>query len=197
MRAAKPTTRPPLSLQQFGSHSLNMLAPCFCFLRPEHPADPLIAGKRGEVFPRRQSLWAGYQDPSQVHRDGMDHSAGDHPGTHRSAHPSSDSHEGSLGAGAAPSPRLICGLVGNDAALGLAETVFSEPGVSRSWPVRQPAGIQNLCGRAFPAAFPGRGNRREEHTRGHTRFGETVAHRSGYRGGRQVAPRYLFRQKLV
>src|SRR5260370_10876918 len=84
MRAAKPTTRPPLSLQQFGSHSLDMLAPRFCFLRPEHPADPLIAGKRGEILPRRQRLWRGDQDASQVHRDGMDHSAGDHPGTHRS-----------------------------------------------------------------------------------------------------------------
>src|SRR6266542_4997774 len=84
MRAAKPTTRPPLSLQQFGTHSLDVLAPRFCFLRPEHPADPLIAGKRGEVFPRRESLWGGNQDASQVHRDGMDHSAGDHPGTHRS-----------------------------------------------------------------------------------------------------------------
>src|SRR5258708_20034378 len=84
MRAAKPTTRPPPSLQQFGSHSLDMLAPRFCFLRPEHPADPLIAGKRGEILPRRQRLWRGDQDASQVHRDGMDHSAGDHPGTHRS-----------------------------------------------------------------------------------------------------------------
>src|SRR5260370_10446741 len=84
MRAAKPTTRPPLSLQQFGSHTLDVLAPRFCFLRPEHPADPLIARKRGEVFPRRQSLWGGNQDAFQVHRDGMDHSAGDHPGTHRS-----------------------------------------------------------------------------------------------------------------
>ncbi len=84
MRTAKPTTRPPLSFQQFGSQSLDVLAPRFCFLRPEHPADPLIAGKRGEVLPSRQSLWAGNQDPSQVHRDGMDHSAGDHPGTHRS-----------------------------------------------------------------------------------------------------------------
>src|SRR6184192_2777838 len=82
--AAKPTTRPPLSLQQFGSQSLDVLASGFGFLRPEHPADPLIAGKRGEVFPRRQSLWGGNQDASQVHRDGMDHSAGDDPGTHRS-----------------------------------------------------------------------------------------------------------------
>jgi hypothetical protein len=84
MRAAKPTTRPPLSFQQFGPHSLDVLAPRFYFLGPEHPADPLIAGKRGEVFPRRQSLWAGNQDASQVYRDGMDHSARDHPGTHRS-----------------------------------------------------------------------------------------------------------------
>src|SRR6202165_1624633 len=49
MRTAKPTTRPPLSFQQFGSQSLDVLAPRFCFLRPEHPADPLIAGKRREV----------------------------------------------------------------------------------------------------------------------------------------------------
>src|SRR5438445_1281301 len=84
MRAAKPTTRPPLSLQQLGSHALDVLAPRFCFLRPEHPADPLIAGKRGEVFPRRQNLWGGNQDAPQVHRDAMDYSAGDHPGTHRS-----------------------------------------------------------------------------------------------------------------
>src|SRR5438309_4970476 len=72
------------SLQQFGSHSLDVLAPRFCFLRPEHPADPLIAGKRGEVFPGRQRVWGGNQGASQVHRDGMDHAAGDRPGTHRS-----------------------------------------------------------------------------------------------------------------
>ena len=84
MRAAKPTAGPSLSLQQFGSHTLDMLAPRFCFLRPEHPADPLIAGKRGEVFPSRENLRAINQDTSQVHRDGMDHSAGDNPGTHRS-----------------------------------------------------------------------------------------------------------------
>ena len=84
MRAAKPTTRPPLSFQQFGSHSLDVLAPGFCFLRPEHPADPLIAGKRREVLPRRQNLWVGNQDASQIHRYGMDHSASDNPGTHRS-----------------------------------------------------------------------------------------------------------------
>src|SRR5438445_12466672 len=64
MRAAKPTTRPPLSFQQFGAQSLDVLAPRFCFLGPEHPADPLIAGKRGEVFPRRQSLWTSNQDVS-------------------------------------------------------------------------------------------------------------------------------------
>src|SRR5206468_2151680 len=75
---------PPLSFQQFGPHSLDVLAPRFCFLRREHPADPLIAGKRGEVRPSRQNLWAGNQDGSQVHRDGMDHSPGDNLGTHRS-----------------------------------------------------------------------------------------------------------------
>src|SRR5260370_41805912 len=93
MRAAKPTTRPPLSLQQFGPHSLDVLASGFCFLRPEHPADPLIAGKRGEVFPRLESLWAGEQDASQVHREGMDHAAGYHPGTQSVAHRSSDADE--------------------------------------------------------------------------------------------------------
>src|SRR2546425_7979571 len=82
--AAKPTTRPPPSLQQLGLQSLDVLASRFGFLRPEHPTDPFIAGKRREVLPRRQNLWVGNQDMSQIHRDGMDHSAGDHPGTHRS-----------------------------------------------------------------------------------------------------------------
>src|SRR5262249_597348 len=103
MRAAKPTTRPSLSFLQFVSQSLEVLAARFCFLRPKEPADPLIAGKRGEVFPCRQSLWAGNQDASQVHRDGMDHSAGDHPGTHRSPIVAT-TDEGSLRVGAAPSP---------------------------------------------------------------------------------------------
>src|SRR6266567_3999541 len=84
MRAAKPTTRPPLPLQQLGLHSLDVLASRFGFLRPEHPADPFIAGKRREVLPRRQNLWVGTQDASQIHRDGMHDSAGDHPGTLRS-----------------------------------------------------------------------------------------------------------------
>src|SRR5207244_1393450 len=84
MRASKPATGPPLSLQEFGSHSLDVLAPRFCFLRPEHPADPFIAGKRREVFPRSENLWVGNQDASQIHRDCMDESAGDRPGAHRS-----------------------------------------------------------------------------------------------------------------
>src|SRR3981081_2222785 len=106
--AAKPTTRPPLPLQQLGLQSLDVLAPRFCFLWPEHPADPFIAGKRGEVFPRSENLWVGNQDASQIHRDCMCHSAGDRPGAHRSpwsssiAHRSSDAVEGSLEVGAAP-----------------------------------------------------------------------------------------------
>src|SRR5438309_10035310 len=82
--AAKPTTRPPLSFQQLGLQSLDVLASRLGLLRPEHPTDPFIAGKRREVLPRRQNLWVGSQDASQVHRDGMHHSAGDHPGAHRS-----------------------------------------------------------------------------------------------------------------
>src|SRR5437867_5890341 len=54
--AAKPTTRPPLPLQQLGLQSLDVLAPRFCFLWPEHPADPFIAGKRGEAFPRSETF---------------------------------------------------------------------------------------------------------------------------------------------
>src|SRR5437660_5198158 len=84
MRASKPATGPPLSLQEFGSHSLDVLAPRFCFLRPEHPADPFIAGKRCEVFPCCENLWVVKQDASQILRDCMCHSAGDRPGAHRS-----------------------------------------------------------------------------------------------------------------
>src|SRR5438128_3102000 len=64
--------------------AMDVLAPRFCFLRPEHPADPFIAGKRGEVFPRSENLWVGNQDASQIHRDCMYHSAVDRPGAHRS-----------------------------------------------------------------------------------------------------------------
>src|SRR2546422_7409475 len=74
---------PPLPLQQLGLQSLDVLAPRFCFLWPEHPADPFIAGKRGEVFPGSENLWVGNQDASQIHRDCMYHSAGDRPGAHR------------------------------------------------------------------------------------------------------------------
>src|SRR5207253_3886389 len=104
--AAKPTTRPPLPLQQLGLQSLDVLAPRFCFLWQEHPADPFIAGKRGEVFPRSENLWVGNQDASQIHRDCMYHSAGDRPGAHRVAHHSFDAVEGSLEAGAAPAGAL-------------------------------------------------------------------------------------------
>ena len=74
--AAKPATRAPLPLQQLGLHSLDVVAPRFCFLRPEHPAEPLIACKRREVLPRRENLRVGHQDASQIHRDCMCHSAG-------------------------------------------------------------------------------------------------------------------------
>src|SRR5438132_11623454 len=82
--AAKPTTRPPLPLQQLGLQSPDVLASRFGFLRPEDPTDPFIAGKRREVLPCRQKLWVGNQDASQINRDGSHHSAGYDPGTHRS-----------------------------------------------------------------------------------------------------------------
>src|SRR5438874_1970326 len=81
--AAKPTTRPPLPLEQLGLHALDVLAPRCRFLRPEHPAEPLVACKRGEVFPRREHLRVGHQDASQIHRDCMCHSAGYRLGPHR------------------------------------------------------------------------------------------------------------------
>src|SRR5438105_10956876 len=81
--AAKPTTRPPLPLQQLGLQSLDVLAPRFCFLRPEHPADPLVACKRSEVFPRRENLRLGRHDASQIHRHRVYHSAGYRLGPHR------------------------------------------------------------------------------------------------------------------
>ena len=100
VNTAKPATRPPLPLQHLGLQSLDVLAPCFCSLRPDHPADPFIAGKRGEVFPRSEKLWVGDQDASQIPRDCMYHSAGDCPGAHPIAHHSFDAVEGSLEVGA-------------------------------------------------------------------------------------------------
>src|SRR5438105_9584260 len=84
VNAPEPTTRPPLPLQQLGSQSLDVLTSRFGFLRPEHPTEPFIAGKRREVLPRRQNLWVCNQDASQIRGDGMHHSAGDDPGIHRS-----------------------------------------------------------------------------------------------------------------
>src|SRR5579864_852863 len=71
MRTAKPTTWPSLALEQFGSHSLDVLAPRFRFLGPEHPTDPLVPGKRREVLPGSQGLRAAGQDSSEVLRDRM------------------------------------------------------------------------------------------------------------------------------
>src|SRR5438105_11346098 len=104
--AAKPTTRPPLPLQQLGLQSLDVLAPRFCLLWPEHPAEPFIAGKRCEVFPRRENLWVGNQDASQIHRDCMYDSAGDRPGAHRSPIVAPMRSKVALRSAAAPGARL-------------------------------------------------------------------------------------------
>src|SRR5438034_7665340 len=45
------------------------------------PSRSTHCGQGVSVLPRRQNLWGGNQDASHVHRDGMDHSAEDHPGT--------------------------------------------------------------------------------------------------------------------
>src|SRR5205823_4844834 len=108
--AAKPTTRPSLPLQQLGLQSLDVLAPRFCFLRPEHPADPFIAGKRGEVFPRSENLWVGNQDASQLHRDCMDESAGDRPQAACNLRAFLPLRKGSRAAGYAQVPTAGCAL---------------------------------------------------------------------------------------
>src|SRR5438132_1799561 len=113
--AAKPTTRPPLSLQQLGFQSLDVLAPRFGFLRPEHPADPFIAGKRGEVFPRSENLWVGNQDASQNPPGLYVPLRRRSPWSSSIAHRSLDAVEGSLEVGAAPSARLIGDLVRDEA----------------------------------------------------------------------------------
>src|SRR5438105_9290224 len=114
MGAAKPTTRPPLPLQQLGLHSLDVLASRFGFLRPEHPTDPFIAGERREALPRRQNLWVGNQDASQIQWDGMHHSAGDHLGAHRSPIVASTRSKVALGSGrpAAPAERWVSRFAG-------------------------------------------------------------------------------------
>ncbi len=83
--AAKPTTPPPLPLQQLGLQSLDVLAPRFCFLWPEHPADRFIAGKRGEVFPRSGSGRPAVDARSRSARgaDAGSVRAGRHPGEQR------------------------------------------------------------------------------------------------------------------
>src|SRR5437867_4793985 len=130
---------PPLSFQQFGPHSLDVLAPRFCFLRREHPADPLIAGKRGEVFPSRQNLWAGNQDASQVRRYGMGHSAGDNRGTHRSSIVAPMRTKAALG-----SARRLIG--------GLAATIAGQRALYNRFGVASLA----ACCRLFPAGMEGR-----------------------------------------
>src|SRR5438445_11952044 len=69
--AAKPTTRPPLPLQQLRLQSLAVLASRFGLLWPEHSTDPFIAGKRREVVRRRRKLLVGHKDATKTHRDAM------------------------------------------------------------------------------------------------------------------------------
>jgi len=82
--AAKPAAGSSLPRQKLGAQPLDVLTPRFGPLGPEHPTDPLIAGKRGEVFPCRQNFWVGNQDTSQISRHRMCHSVGDDLGAHRS-----------------------------------------------------------------------------------------------------------------
>src|SRR3989442_12611765 len=73
--AAKPTTRPPLPLQELGLQSPDVLASRSGFLRPEHPTDPFLAATRRADLPRRPDLWRGNEDAAQDARDGMGDSA--------------------------------------------------------------------------------------------------------------------------
>lgn len=56
MRTAGPATRPPHPFLQVRTDPLDVLPPCLLFFNGDRPADPLVPGKRRDVFPCRSCL---------------------------------------------------------------------------------------------------------------------------------------------
>src|ERR1700760_4845162 len=83
MRTARPAARSPHPFFELRADPFDMLAPCLHFLDGDGPADPLIAGERRYVFPRRQCPCVGCERLAEVGRKGMCDSSGYSNGSHR------------------------------------------------------------------------------------------------------------------
>lgn len=77
MRATRPATRPAYSFFQLRAHSLDVLHSGFRLLDGDNPADPFIAGERGNVLPLCQRGGVGNQGFSQIRWQAMDHACGE------------------------------------------------------------------------------------------------------------------------
>lgn len=83
MRATGPAAGAPDAFLQLGADPFDMLAPGLVFLDGDGPANPLVAGERGYVFPSRACLGVGSERFAEIGRELMHDSSGDLNGCHR------------------------------------------------------------------------------------------------------------------
>jgi len=69
--AAYPAARPAHAVLQLRDHPLNVFIACLLLLYSDCPADPLVAGERGDILPQPQRLRVGCKRLSYISRQLM------------------------------------------------------------------------------------------------------------------------------
>jgi hypothetical protein len=74
MGASGPAAGEVVAFLELGADSFDMLAPCLFFFDGDGPADPLVAGERGYVFPGGARFWIGRERFAEIRRKIVDDS---------------------------------------------------------------------------------------------------------------------------
>src|SRR3569833_2226330 len=82
MRAARPAAGPALALLELVARALDVVRPRLRLLHRLDPADPFVAGERGDVLPLGERGVVGDQHLAQIGRDLMNDTVADRPGSH-------------------------------------------------------------------------------------------------------------------
>jgi hypothetical protein len=77
MRAARPTARPALSVDQLCTRPFDPVIPRLMFFCGLNPTDPLVAREGRNILPCCQRMRVRRQDLSQIRRHVVDHTSGD------------------------------------------------------------------------------------------------------------------------
>src|SRR3569623_3133920 len=84
VRTAGPAAGPALALLELVARALDVMGPRLRLLHRLDPADPFVAGERGDVLPLGERGVVGDLHLAQLGRDLMNDTVADRPGSHES-----------------------------------------------------------------------------------------------------------------